>query len=83
MIRITKSWANLLKDEFEKPYFKNLQKFLEEEYSKYDIYPDMSNIFNALNAVKYEEVKTLITSQVKHMGFHSRFKTESLCHLLL
>ena len=37
MIRITKSWANLLKDEFEKPYFKNLQKFLEEEYSKYDI----------------------------------------------
>lgn len=63
MIRITKSWANLLKDEFEKPYFKNLQKFLEEEYSKYDIYPDMSNIFNALNAVKYEDVKVVIIGQ--------------------
>ena len=68
MIRITKSWANLLKDEFEKPYFKNLQKFLEDEYSKYDIYPDMSNIFNALNAVKYEDVKVVIIGQDPYHG---------------
>lgn len=63
MIKITKSWANLLKDEFEKPYFKQLQNFLAEEYSKYDIYPEMSNIFNALNAVKYEDVKVVIIGQ--------------------
>lgn len=63
MIKITKSWANLLKDEFEKPYFKQLQSFLVEEYSKYDIYPEMSNIFNALNAVKYEDVKVVIIGQ--------------------
>ena len=63
MIKITKSWAKLLKDEFEKPYFKQLQNFLAEEYSKYDIYPEMSNIFNALNAVKYEDVKVVIIGQ--------------------
>ena len=63
MIKITKSWAKLLKDEFEKPYFKQLQNFLAEEYSKYDIYPEMSNIFNSLNAVKYEDVKVVIIGQ--------------------
>lgn len=63
MIRITKNWANLLQEEFEKPYFKKLQAFLEEEYSKYDVYPKMENIFNALNATKYEDVKVVIIGQ--------------------
>ena len=63
MIKITKSWANVLKNEFEKPYFKNLQAFLEEEYSTYTIYPAMENIFNALNATRYEDVKVVIIGQ--------------------
>ena len=63
MIKITKSWANLLKNEFEKPYFKNLQAFLEKEYNTYDIYPDMSNIFSALNCTKYEDIKVVIIGQ--------------------
>ncbi len=63
MIRITKSWANLLVDEFQKPYFKNLQAFLEDEYSTRTIYPEMENIFSALNAVKFEDVKVVIIGQ--------------------
>lgn len=63
MIRITKNWANLLKDEFEKPYFKQLQSFLADEYSSHTVYPAMENIFNALNAVKYEDVKVVIIGQ--------------------
>ena len=63
MIRITKNWAELLKDEFGKSYFKDLQNFLEEEYSCYDVYPKMENIFNALNLVKYEDVKVVIIGQ--------------------
>ena len=63
MIRITKNWANLLKNEFEKPYFKELQDFLEKEYSTKTIYPEMANILNALNAVKYEDVKVVIIGQ--------------------
>lgn len=63
MIKITKNWANLLKEEFQKPYFKELQAFLDKEYSTHTIYPAMENIFNALNAVKYEDVKVVIIGQ--------------------
>lgn len=63
MIKITKSWANLLQDEFQKPYFKQLQTFLEEEYSSHTIYPPMENIFSALNAIKFEDVKVVIIGQ--------------------
>lgn len=63
MIRITKSWSTLLKNEFEKPYFKDLQSFLEKEYNTYTVYPAMENIFNALNTVKYEDVKVVIIGQ--------------------
>lgn len=63
MIRITKDWANRLKDEFNKEYFNKLQAFLEEEYSRYDVYPKMENIFNALNYCPYDKVKVVIIGQ--------------------
>lgn len=63
MIKITKNWANILKNEFEKPYFKKIQEYLENEYQKYDVYPSMDNIFAALNLVKFEDVKVVILGQ--------------------
>ena len=36
MIKITKGWHTLLKEEFEKEYFKNLLEKLTDEYSKYE-----------------------------------------------
>ncbi|MBE5745932.1 MAG: uracil-DNA glycosylase [Clostridiales bacterium] len=63
MIKITKNWYELLKEEFEKSYFQNLQNFLDEEYSNFTIYPKVENIFNALNKVKYDDVKVVIIGQ--------------------
>ena len=63
MIRITKDWANRLKDEFNKDYFKKLQAFLGEECARYDVYPKMENIFNALNYCPYDKVKVVIIGQ--------------------
>lgn len=63
MITISKSWYELLKSEFEKPYFKHLQSFLDEEYSKYNVYPEVNKIFSALNFVKFENVKVVILGQ--------------------
>ena len=63
MIKLTKSWYNLLKDEFTKPYFIELQNKLNDEYNKYTVYPKAENVFNALNYVKYEDVKVVIIGQ--------------------
>lgn len=63
MIQIRKNWFELLKEEFDKPYFKNLQKFLKEEYSRYQIYPTEEKIFNALNHVPLDKIKVVIIGQ--------------------
>lgn len=63
MIQIRKSWYEILRDEFDKPYFKELQNFLREEYSKYEVYPEEKNIFNALNHVPLDRVKVVIIGQ--------------------
>lgn len=53
----------MLKSEFDKEYFKKLQSFLQDEYSKYQIYPCEQNIFNALNHVPYDKIKVVIIGQ--------------------
>ena len=63
MIKITKNWYEILKDEFESKNYKNLEKFLGEEYKNYTIYPVAENIFNAINYVPYEKVKVVIIGQ--------------------
>ena len=63
MIQIRKSWYDLLKDEFEKDYFKKLQKFLDEEYAHFTIYPSQDKIFNALNHVPFDKIKVVIIGQ--------------------
>lgn len=63
MIQIRKSWYELLKEEFGKEYFKNLQLFLKEEYSQHEIYPSEDKIFNALNHLPFDKVKVVIIGQ--------------------
>lgn len=63
MLYITKNWFNLLKDEFDKEYFKKLQDFLKKEYATYTIYPESKNVFAALNYTKFEDVKVVIIGQ--------------------
>ncbi|MBQ8410814.1 MAG: uracil-DNA glycosylase, partial [Ruminiclostridium sp.] len=56
-------WDELLKGEFEKPYYLQLRQFLKSEYSTYTIYPDMYDIFNALKLTPYNDVKAVILGQ--------------------
>ncbi len=63
MIQITRNWYEILKDEFEKEYFKKLQAWLNDEYSTRTIFPPYNQIFNALNMVKYSDVKVVIIGQ--------------------
>lgn len=63
MFKLTKNWYEVLKPEFEKPYYKKLEAFLNEEYASHTIYPVADRVFAALNAVKYDDVKVVILGQ--------------------
>lgn len=61
-------WKDLLKDEFESPYYLNLRKFLISEYRSNIVYPNMYDIFNALHYTPYSKVKVVILGQDPYHG---------------
>lgn len=65
---VTKNWDNVLKDEYNKDYFKRLRSFLKKEYSTKICYPKKEKIFNALKYTNYEDVKVVILGQDPYHG---------------
>lgn len=63
MVNIGNSWDQILKDEFEKDYYKKIRDFLKYEYSHYVVYPKMENIFSALKLCDYSDIKVVIIGQ--------------------
>lgn len=61
-------WADILNEEFEKPYYKQLRAFLVEEYRNHIVYPHMNDIFNALRYTPYAQVKVVILGQDPYHG---------------
>lgn len=70
MNALTNDWNKLLKDEFNKAYYTELRKFLEEEYAEQVIYPEKQNIFAALNHTPYNKVKVVILGQDPYHGLN-------------
>ncbi|CEN79624.1 uracil-DNA glycosylase [Paraclostridium sordellii] len=68
MINIGNDWDELLKGEFDKPYYLELREFLKNEYSTKIIYPNMYDIFNALKYTSYKDTKVLILGQDPYHG---------------
>lgn len=67
-VSIEQSWKKYLKDEFEKPYFKQLVDFVKEEYTRYICYPQGSQIFNAFNHCSFSATKVVIIGQDPYHG---------------
>jgi uracil-DNA glycosylase len=65
LVRIEKSWKELLHNEFEKPYFEKLSNFVKTEFSQYPnaIFPKGGQIFRALDLCPVENVKVVILGQ--------------------
>lgn len=68
MFVISKSWYELLKDKLESENFKNLCSWLNKEYKTKTIYPKPENVFNAINNVKFDDVKVVIIGQDPYHG---------------
>ncbi len=66
--KIEVNWLNALKGEFEKDYFLKLKGFLEEERTKFKLFPPGSLIFNAFNLTPFDEVKVVILGQDPYHG---------------
>lgn len=65
---IGNDWDLYLKDEYEKDYFKNLIKFIDNEYKAKTIYPKKSEIFNAFRFTNYKDTKVVILGQDPYHG---------------
>lgn len=73
---IGNDWDLILKDEFHKPYFIKLVKFLNEECKKKVIYPKSVDLFKALKETSYKDVKVVILGQDP---YHGENEANGLC----
>ena len=68
-IIIDSSRKNILKEEFEKPYFFKIKETLKKELSSgHSIYPQGKQIFNAFNLTPFDQVKVVILGQDPYHG---------------
>jgi uracil-DNA glycosylase len=56
-------WRTALADEFEKPYFQKLQKYVAEQRAAHEVFPPKAEVFTALRLTPLDNVKALILGQ--------------------
>ena len=76
MSAIANDWAAALKEEYAKPYYKDLYLKLIDEYKKYVIYPPSDDIFNAFHLTPLHDVKVVILGQDP---YHNVGQAHGLC----
>jgi uracil-DNA glycosylase len=62
-MKIPASWKKHLAGELRKPYFQQLQEFLEEQRQKHEVFPAAEDVFAALEYTPYDAVKVVILGQ--------------------
>ena len=62
------NWDIILKEEYNKDYYKNMVKYLNKEYNERVIFPLKSNIFKAFSLTDYNNVKVVILGQDPYHG---------------
>ena len=68
-VRIEESWKNALAEEFGKPYFESLVRFLHSEKAAgQTIYPPGSQIFRAFELTPLDNLKVVILGQDPYHG---------------
>lgn len=67
-VTIDSSWQQVLGEEFEKPYFKNLVEFVRQEYEANRCFPPGKQIFSAFDHTPFDEVKVVIIGQDPYHG---------------
>lgn len=61
-------WNPILKQEFAEPYWPELQQFVADERSKFEVYPPHDQVFAALHATPYSQIRAVILGQDPYHG---------------
>ena len=65
---IGNDWDSVLKEEFDKDYYKKIEEFLEKEYKEETIFPEKDKIFEAFKLTPFKDVKVVILGQDPYHG---------------
>jgi uracil-DNA glycosylase len=65
---VDSSWQDALRGEFSKPYFLDLQRFVESAWSSSMVFPPKACVFRAFNAVPLDQVRVVILGQDPYHG---------------
>ncbi len=61
-------WNPVLRAELSKPYWSELQQFVQDERAAHEVYPPHDEVFAALHLTPYANVKVLILGQDPYHG---------------
>jgi len=61
-------WNPLLRDEFEKDYWKSLQRFVADERDRHVVYPPAAEVFASLHLTAHHEIRAVILGQDPYHG---------------
>ena len=75
-VKIADDWKALLQDEFDKPYFEELVRFVRNEYATTTIFPAGRNIFRAFDKCPLDKLKVVIIGQDP---YHGEGQANGLC----
>lgn len=75
-MQVPDSWQHVLAGEIDKPYFKKLETFVDEERRTQTIFPPENDVFNALKCTPYERVNVLLLGQDP---YHDDNQAHGLC----
>ena len=72
----TTDWNPILRGEFDKPYWRDLQQFVTAERQHHTVYPSHPDVFAALHLTPYADTRVLILGQDP---YHGRDQAHGLC----
>ncbi|MCM1189409.1 MAG: uracil-DNA glycosylase [bacterium] len=76
MAMINNDWLSVLEPEFHKPYYRQLYRFVLNEYNTAQIFPPADDIFNAFHLTPLSKVKVVIIGQDP---YHNVGQAHGLC----
>ena len=76
MAAINNDWLEALREEFRKPYYRQLFETVNQEYKTRKIFPPVDDIFNAFHLTPLHKVKVVILGQDP---YHNDGQAHGLC----